>query len=55
MSDHEQYLLDAADRCIALARMGRELAADLETLSHDLMAKAVELDTIRDKKKVGRS
>ncbi len=55
MSDTEQYLLDAADRCVRLARVGRELAANLESLSDDLMAKAVELDTVRDKKKAGRN
>ena len=50
MSDTEQYLIDTADRCIRLARIGRELAADLEAMSNDLMAKAVELDTVQDKK-----
>jgi hypothetical protein len=55
MSDTEQYLIDAADRCMRLARIGRELAADLETMSNDLMAKAVALDTVRDKKKASRS
>jgi hypothetical protein len=55
MSDTEQYLIDAADRCVRLARIGRELAADLESMSNDLMAKAVALDTVRDKKKAGRS
>lgn len=50
MSDTEQYLIDAADRCVRLARIGRELAASLESMSNDLMAKAVELDTTRDKK-----
>lgn len=50
MSDNEQYLIETADRCIRLARIGRELAADLEAMSNDLMAKAVELDTVRDKK-----
>jgi hypothetical protein len=50
MSDTEQYLIDAADRCVRLARVGRELAASLESLSNDLMAKAVELDTVRDRK-----
>lgn len=49
MSDTEQYLIETADRCIRLARVGRELAADLEAMSNDLMAKAVELDTVRDK------
>lgn len=55
MSDTEQYLIDTADRCTRLARIGRELSATLESMSHDLMAKAVELDTARDKKKTGRS
>jgi len=55
MSDTEQYLIDAADRCTRLARMGREIAANLESMSNDLMAKAVALDTVRDKKKAGRS
>jgi len=50
MSDTEDYLIKTADRCNRLARLGRELVADLETMSDDLMAKAVELDTIRDKK-----
>lgn len=50
MSDTEQYLIDAADRCVRLARIGRELAASLESMSNDLMAKAVELDTVRDRK-----
>ncbi|WP_162826918.1 hypothetical protein [Pseudolabrys taiwanensis] len=50
MSDTEQYLIDAADRCVRLARVSRELAASLENMSNDLMAKAVELDTARDRK-----
>jgi hypothetical protein len=51
MSETEQYLIDAADRCKQLARIGRELAANLENMSNDLLARAVELDTARDKKK----
>ncbi|MFN3657223.1 MAG: hypothetical protein ACK4UO_08220 [Pseudolabrys sp.] len=47
MSDTEQYLIDTADRCKRLALIGRELAASLETISNELMAKAVELDTAR--------
>jgi hypothetical protein len=50
MSDTEQYLIEAADRCTRLARIGRELAASLESMSNDLMARAVELDTARDRK-----
>lgn len=50
MSDTEQYLIEAADRCARLARVGREIAASLESMSNDLMARAVELDTARDRK-----
>jgi hypothetical protein len=32
-----------------LARTGRELAESLESMSNDLMAKAVELDTDRER------
>lgn len=46
----EDYLIDTADRCTRLARAGREIAADLEAMSNELMAKAVELDTTRQKK-----
>ncbi len=53
----EEFLIQTADRCKRLARVGRELAADLETMGNDLMAKAVELDTARQKteKKQSRS
>lgn len=50
MSKTEQYLIETADRCTRLARAGREIAADLEALSNELMAKAVELDTNREQK-----
>ncbi|HEY1474526.1 MAG TPA: hypothetical protein VGF53_10620 [Pseudolabrys sp.] len=43
------YLVDTADHCIRLAREGRVLVDRLETISHELMAKAVELDTKREK------
>ncbi len=46
----EEYLVETADRCIRLAREGRELIERLETISHELMANAVELDTDRDRK-----
>jgi cell division septum initiation protein DivIVA len=57
MSDTEDYLIETADRCMALAREGREMAATLETMSHDLMARAVALDTERQKreKKIGKA
>jgi hypothetical protein len=47
----EEYLIETADRCIRLARAGREIAENLEALSNDLMAKAVELDTTKQKNK----
>jgi hypothetical protein len=49
MSDTEQYLIETADKCARLARLGREIAADLDAMSQDLMAKAVQLDTARDR------
>ena len=51
MLDTEEYLIETADRCNRLARAGREIAASLEAMSNDLMAKAVALDTTRDKTK----
>ena len=47
----EEYLVETADRCIRLANEGRQLVERLEAISHELMAKAVELDTTRDKSK----
>jgi hypothetical protein len=49
----EEYLIETADKCIRLAREGRSLIERLEAISQELMAKAVELDTARDKKKGG--
>jgi hypothetical protein len=46
----EEYLVETADRCIRLANEGRVLVERLEAISQELMAKAVELDTLRDKK-----
>ena len=54
MSDTEQYLIEAADKCARLARLGREIAADLDAMSHDLMAKAVAMDTARDRDETTR-
>ena len=45
----EEFLIETADRCKRLAREGRQLAANLENMGNDLMAKAVELDTTRQK------
>jgi hypothetical protein len=50
MPKTEEYLIDAADRCTRLAREGRDLIERLEAISHELMAKAVELDTEREKR-----
>jgi hypothetical protein len=49
----EEYLIETADRCIRLAREGRGLIEQLEAISNELMAKAVELDTKRDKTERG--
>jgi hypothetical protein len=49
----EEYLIETADRCKRLAREGRGLAERLEAMSNELMAKAVELDTERDKSESG--
>lgn len=47
--DIEQYLIEKADQCIRLARAGREMADNLEAMGNDLMAKAVALDSHRDR------
>jgi len=54
MSDTEQYLIETADKCARLARRERELAADLETMSQELLAKAVQLDTARERNEKAR-
>ena len=54
MSDTEQYLIETADKCARLARLGREIAADLEAMSNDLLAKAVTIDTARDRERTAR-
>jgi hypothetical protein len=45
----EEYLIETADRCSGLAREGRALIERLEIIRNELIAKAVELDTMRDK------
>ena len=49
MAKTEEYLIETADRCSRLAREGRGLVEQLEAIGQELMAKAVELDTARDK------
>ena len=51
MPKTEEFLIETADRCTGLAREGRELVERLEAMHTDLMAKAVELDTTRQKAK----
>jgi len=55
MPKTEEYLVETADRCTRLAREGRGLVERLEASSHELMAKAVELDTKREKNEGGAS
>ena len=54
MSDTEQYLIETADKCARLARLGREIADDLEAMRNDLLAKAVTIDTARDRERTAR-
>ena len=49
MSKTEEYLIEAADQCVQMARAGRDMAEKLEAMSNNLMAKAVELDTLRQR------
>ncbi len=49
MRSTEHYLIDMADECVQLARAGREMASQLEAMSDKLMAKAVELDTAKQR------
>ena len=55
MRKTEEYLIETADRCTRLAREGRGLIEQIEAISSELMAKAVELDTTRDKKQSNTS
>ena len=49
MRKTEDYLIETADQCTRLARAGREMAEQLEMMSNTLMARAVELDTSRQR------
>jgi hypothetical protein len=55
MAKTEEFLIETADQCVRLARAGRELADSLKAMSEKLMAKAVELDTTRDRDDGSRS
>jgi len=49
MQDIEHYLIEKADECARLARAGRDVADSLEAMGNDLMAKAVEINTARQR------
>ena len=49
MSTTEEYLIESADRLARTVRELRELADRLSQVGDDLLAKAIELDTIRDR------
>lgn len=53
MAKTEDYLIETADRCGRLASEGRGLIKRLEAIKDELMAKAVELDTQRDRNDKG--
>lgn len=44
-----QYFLDKADECMRLVRTARETADRLEGMAHDFMARAVEIETARER------
>lgn len=46
------YFIEKADQCFSLSQLAganRELAAALDTMGNEFMAKAVEIDTQREK------
>ncbi|MGE0565611.1 MAG: hypothetical protein AB7O50_13960 [Pseudolabrys sp.] len=45
-----QYFMDKADDCLRLVRQAREAADQLEAMASEFWAKAVEIDTDRDRK-----
>jgi hypothetical protein len=47
-----QYFMDKADDCLRLVRQAREAADRLEAMASEFWAKAVEIDTERDRKAV---
>jgi hypothetical protein len=49
MQDAE-YFIEKAEECLRLVRQARENADNLEGLANQLMAKAVEIDTDRQRK-----
>ena len=56
-TEDANYFLDRAERCFRMKEMAggnRELAAELETMANEFMAKAVALDTERDRAAAAR-
>jgi hypothetical protein len=49
MTQLAENLIEAADHCARLAKAQRETAEELEAISRQLLAKAVEIDTTRQK------
>ena len=52
VTEDANYFLERAERCFRMKEMAAgntELAAALETMANEFMAKAVELDTERDR------
>jgi Fe2+ transport system protein FeoA len=49
MAKIEDYLIETADRLKRLAKLGKEVGADLEVIRNELMNKAVELETDRQR------
>jgi hypothetical protein len=52
------YYVDKAEQCFRLARLAKspnfaraEIVSNLEAMGHELMAKAVEIETIRQRRK----
>ena len=43
------YFVTKAEECFRLAKLDRNIAKELEAMGHEFMAKAVELDTRREK------
>jgi hypothetical protein len=54
MPKTEEFLIDTADRCKRITQEGRGLLDRLEAITDELMAKAVDLDTDREKKEGSR-
>jgi hypothetical protein len=51
-TEDADYFLERAERCLRMKEMAAsnaELAAALEAMANEFMAKAVELDTARDR------